>query len=234
MDSTTRSDFAARAYQGGPRADQAALRRLGGAVRVRLDADPAAWRVPTDRAEIWAIGEFLSPAECDRLIGLIDSVAKPSTVYDHASQHLYRTSFSGDIDRNDPFVRMIERRIDDLLGMEPAHGESVQGQRYQPGQEFREHCDWFWTLGEYWPMEKRRGGQRSWTAMAYLSDVEEGGQTRFNRIGVSVPPQRGALIAWNNALPDGTVNLDTMHAALPVVRGTKYVITKWYRTRKWG
>lgn len=234
MDSAPPSGSTAKSFRAGPPADQAALRRLGAAVRARLDADPAAWKVPTDRAEIWAFGEFLSPAECDRLTGLIDAVARPSTVYDPAEHQRYRTSYSGDVDRTDPFVRMIERRIDDLLGIDPAHGETIQGQRYQPGQEFREHCDWFWTGAPYWQVEKGRGGQRAWTAMAYLSDVEEGGQTQFTRIGVSVPPQRGALLVWNNALPDGSVNHDTMHAALPVIRGTKYVITKWYRTRRWG
>ena len=41
------------------------------------------------------------------------------------------------------------------------------------------------------------------------------------------------LVLWNNALPDGTVNDDTLHAATPVERGVKYVITKWFRTRPW-
>ena len=34
--------------------------------------------------------------------------------------------------------------------------------------------------------------------------------------------------------PEGEPNLMTMHAGTPVVRGTKYVITKWYRTRPWA
>jgi len=221
-------------FEPGPPADQAALARLGASVRARLDADPAAYRVPTDRAEIWALSQFLSPAECDRTMTMIDRVARPSSIYDHGEHGLYRTSYSGDVERSDPFVRMIERRIDDLLGIEPEWGETMQGQRYQEGQEFREHCDWFWTQADYWTQERERGGQRSWTAMIYLCDVEEGGQTCFTRIGVSVPPQRGALLVWNNAAPDGSPNVDTLHAALPVIRGTKYVITKWYRTRPWG
>ena len=65
-------------------------------------------------------------------------------------------------------------------------------------------------------------------------DVEEGGVTEFPRIGVSVPPEEGALMIWNNALPDGRPNPDTLHAALPVVRGVKYVVTKWFRTRPWS
>ncbi len=228
------SPNAPQAGRPAPLADRAALARRGEEVRARLAADPGAWKFPTDKAEIYAIADFLSPAECDRFIALVDKVAKPSAVFDLNYESGFRTSYSGDVDRDDPFVKSIERRIDDLLGMDAANGESIQGQRYCEGQEFRAHCDWFWTLAKYWSAETKRGGQRSWTAMAYLNDVEEGGITEFTRIGISVPPQRGALLVWNNALPDGAPNWDTMHAAQPVIRGVKYVITKWYRTRKWG
>ena len=102
-----------------------------------------------------------------------------------------------------------------------------------PGQEFKEHCDWFDPGASYWPDEVRRGGQRSWTAMAYLNDVEAGGVTAFTRIGVEVTPERGLLLIWNNATRDGDNNLATMHAARPVEVGVKYVITKWFRTRRW-
>lgn len=227
---TTPEDLARDA----PPADRAALAACGKRVRARLSADPAAYRLPTDRAEIFAFGDFLAPAECDRLIALVDATARPSAVFDAVVEQDFRTSYSGDVERSDPFVRMVERRIDDLLGMDPDWGETVQGQRYLPGQQFKAHCDWFWTFADYWPGESRRGGQRSWTAMAYLNDVAEGGATQFTRLGLSVQPRRGALLVWNNALPDGRPNLDTLHAALPVVEGRKYVITKWYRTRRWG
>ncbi|MBW8785149.1 MAG: 2OG-Fe(II) oxygenase [Novosphingobium sp.] len=214
-------------------ADKAALARLGATVRARLDSDPAAYRIQTDDAEIYAVGDFLTPAECRLFIDMVDVVAKPSQVLDHGYAGIFRTSWSGDVNPHDPFVKMIERRIDDLLGIEGGCGETVQGQRYHPTQEFKEHCDWFHTGAGYWPQERRRGGQRSWTAMIYLNDVEEGGETHFVRLGISIPPQQGALLTWNNANRDGSPNDRTMHAALPVVRGTKYVITKWYRTRRW-
>lgn len=218
----------------GKQEDRAALRKLGARVRKRLQADPRVQTVLDDRAELYAVGEFLSPAECDRFIELVDNVARPSTVFDLDYDAQYRTSYSGDVSFADPFVRSINRRIDDLLGIDPSFGEHVQGQRYLPGQQFKEHCDWFWTSADYWKAEKANGGQRSWTAMAYLNDVEAGGSTDFVRLGLSIPPQRGALLIWNNALPDGTVNYDTLHAGMPVEAGVKYIFTKWYRTRKWG
>ena len=46
--------------------------------------------------------------------------------------------------------------------------------------------------------------------------------------------ERGKLLVWNNNSPDGRPNEATMHAGTPVIKGTKYIITKWYRSRKWG
>ena len=217
-----------------PTVDQQELAELGAAVRARLAGDGTVYKVPVEGAEIYAIRDFLSGEECDHLIGMIDEVAQPSQVFDVAPSAQYRTSYSGDINPHDSFVKMVERRLSDLLGIDPAWGECVQGQRYREGQQFMAHCDWFDTRAEYWEIERGRGGQRSWTAMAYLCDVAEGGETEFPLVGATIPPQRGALIVWNNAREDGVPNDATLHAARPVVKGVKYVITKWFRTRPWS
>jgi prolyl 4-hydroxylase len=211
--------------------DQDTLKRVGASVRKRLEADPGNYRVPTDKAEIFAVGDFFSPAECTRLVTMIDQVARPSQLHDTAYVAKFRTSYSGNFDAWDPFVMGISRRIDDLLGMASHCGETIQGQRYLPGQEFKAHCDWFYADQSYWPQERKRGGQRSWTAMAFLNTVEEGGQTHFVNIGASIEPKPGVLLVWNNARPDGSPNVDTLHAGTPVIKGVKYVLTKWYRAR---
>lgn len=217
-----------------PVPDKVALLRVGAHVRRQLDSNPAVYRVPTDRAEIWCLADFMSPDECDETIRMIDRTAQPSTVLDHGNKEVWRTSSSGNVDAHDPFVRKIEARIDDLLGIPHAWGETMQGQRYAVGQEFKHHLDLFWTKADYWKQEVKHGGQRSFTAMAFLNDVEEGGATAFTNIDIAVPPQRGTLLIWNNNKADGTPNEDTMHAGTPVIQGTKYIITKWYRSRKWG
>lgn len=215
--------------------DKDALKRVGASVRKRLDANPAAYKVPTDVAEIYAIGDFLEPDECAQLIAMIDRVAKPSELFDKAAYaDGFRTSYSGNFDPSDSFVKGISRRIDDVLGINPKVGETIQGQRYLPGQQFKPHNDWFYTDQPYWQGERKRGGQRSWTAMVFLNEVEEGGETHFTEVGVKIEPKPGVLLVWNNADPEGMPNEGTMHAGTPVVRGEKYVITKWYRTRKWA
>ncbi|MBV1918733.1 MAG: 2OG-Fe(II) oxygenase [Sphingomonadaceae bacterium] len=220
--------------QSKPAPDRKALARLGKTVRARLEADPLAYKVPVDNGELFAISDFLSPDECTRVMGMIDAVARPSELFEDVYKEQYRTSFSGDVDANNTFVRMIERRVSDLLDIDISWGESIQGQRYEPGQQFREHCDWFDTAAEYWQGEIKRGGQRSWTAMIFLNDVEMGGATEFLNLGARIAPQRGALLVWNNATLKGDPNHDTLHAALPVERGAKYVLTKWFRTRPWS
>ena len=217
-----------------PIPDQAALARVGERVRTRLAADDQVYRIETDVAELFAIGDFLSGDECARLIAMIDAVAEPSPLYDMDYAAGFRTSYSGNLDPTDPFVAGISRRIDDVLGLPAEVGEAVQGQRYMPGQQFKPHNDWFYTTEQYWQMERKRGGQRSWTAMVFLNEVEQGGETHFVNVGIKIQPRPGVLLLWNNALPDGTPNEGTLHAGTPVEAGIKYVITKWYRTRKWG
>lgn len=222
------------AFTDAPNPDKLALLRTGSHVRRKLEANPAAQRLDTERAEIWAIPAFLSDQECDQLVAMVDRTAKPSIVMDHGYTEVWRTSSSGDVDPYDPFIRKVEDRIDALLGLAHDWGETMQGQRYREGEQFKYHLDLFWTEADYWKTEARRGGQRSFTAMAYLNDVEEGGTTDFVNIGLSVPPQKGVLLVWNNCRADGMPNDDTMHAGTPVIKGVKYVLTKWYRTRKWG
>ena len=139
--------------------DQKALARIGEQVRRRLAADPSVYKVPVERAEIFAVTDFLSAEECDHLIAMIDSVARPSELFAENYRDGYRSSYSGDVDGGDSFVRMIERRLSDLLGIHLEWGERFQGQRYRAGQEFKEHCDWFDCRARYWDSEESRGGQ---------------------------------------------------------------------------
>jgi prolyl 4-hydroxylase len=213
--------------------DREQLLRLGRKVRKRLAANMAVKRIAVDKAELWAVGRFLDTVECGRLMAIIDAVAKPSAAYDTDYSTGYRTSYSGDMDPFDPFVRQIQQRLDSLLGIDHANGETIQGQRYLPGQRFMPHLDWFAPRSSIYESEKVRGGQRAFTAMAYLNAVEEGGETNFPRLGITVAPRAGTLLVWNNADVDGEPNPWTVHSGELVTRGSKYVITKWYRCGRW-
>ena len=195
----------------------------------RLSAWPRAQRVPTPRLELFVIRGFLDPATCAALIERIDAKRRPSDIANDIGIANFRTSETCDLDPADPLVAALDRKLSEALGLPLAQSEPIQGQRYAPGQEFRPHTDTFTpgTADFYRYCADR--GQRTWTAMIYLNAPDDGGATRFKTIGKTVQPETGKLLAWNNLLPDGTPNDATLHQGMKVRKGTKYIITKWFR-----
>ena len=189
---------------------------------------PRAWRLDTDRAQIYDIPDLLSPDECVAVIAAIDAALVPSTVTHGPSD--YRTSRTCHLATADAaLARELDIRFAALIGVDPALAEPLQGQRYDPGQYFKAHTDWFAPGTAEFEEHTRVGGQRTWTLMVYLNAVEAGGETVFERIGRRFTPMPGLALAWNNLLADGSPNHATLHEAMPVDRGRKYVITKWFR-----
>ncbi|KTF67320.1 2OG-Fe(II) oxygenase [Sphingomonas sp. HT-1] len=207
--------------------------RIGREVAARLEANPNVRRAKVDLAQVYTYPGFLSDGDCDTLISLIDSNSRPSTLLATTQDPEYRTSDSSDLYRWAPEVQAIDDRIAHLLGIPPENAETMQGQRYALNQQFRAHCDYFHETSSYWDTIVETGGQRTWTAMAYLNDVEEGGATWFPRAGIRFKPKRGLLVMWNNMTADGSPNYDTLHEGMRVVEGTKYIITKWFREAAW-
>lgn len=206
---------------------------IGRAVAARLDADPRARSVGTGAIQFYHVEQFLDGAQCDALIARIDADRRPSTLLSDNGGASFRTSDSCDMDRMSDLVRPIDESIAALLGVPPENGETMQGQRYAPGQQFRAHHDYFHEGESYWPRMRDSGGQRTWTAMIFLNDVAEGGATWFPQAGLRVKPRRGLLLAWNNMAADGRPNTLTLHEGTPVVEGTKYIVTKWFREGSW-
>ena len=195
----------------------------------RLGAMPGVQRVPTRDLELFVVRDFLHPAACAALIERIDERRRPSEIADDVGIADFRTSETCDLDWHDPLVGEVDRKISALLGLPLGASEPLQGQRYAPGQEFKPHTDTFEPGGYDFYQHTAETGQRTWTAMIYLNKPEEGGATRFKTIGKTIQPETGKLLAWNNLLPDGRPNPATLHQGMKVRRGTKYILTKWFR-----
>jgi len=193
-----------------------------------------AQRLPSPKLTLYIRRNFLSAEECAEICALIDARRRPSTIADDGgSDDAFRTSESCDFDPAHLLIATVDQRIADYLGIHPAHGEPMQGQRYAVGQEFKLHTDYFEPNGADYHRYCAISGQRSWTGMIYLNEPDAGGATRFKKIDKIVPPETGKLLAWNNRLPDGAVNPMTLHQGMKVRRGTKYIITKWFRELEW-
>ena len=199
----------------------------------RLAAIPGIRRAPSPKLQQYMLARFLDADTCAALIALIDAKARPSTIADPNGDDAFRTSSTCDLDHRHPVVAAVNDQLHALAGIPPEYGEPLQGQRYDVGEEFKAHTDYFDPDGVDWETYCAIPGQRSWTLMIYLNEPAAGGATRFLSTGKLHQPETGKLLAWNNVRPDGTPNPETLHHGMKVRKGRKYIITKWFRERPW-
>ena len=206
---------------------------VGQSVKHRLLQEPDVLQIPSDKLDLFVARDFLTPDQCAGFMAMIDAGSIPSQLLAPTPDPEFRTSASCNVDPCHPLVIRLEIKLAGLLGIRSDHGETIQGQRYAVGQQFKPHHDFFHTDQPYWPQLERSGGQRTWTAMIFLNAPEAGGETAFPEAGLKIAPRAGSLLAWNNLDAFGRPNGWTLHQGCPVVAGTKYIITKWYRERTW-
>jgi prolyl 4-hydroxylase len=208
---------------------------IGRRVGDQLDSTAGLWRLCCTKEQpiqLYVGDDFLNVETCRLMCDKIDEGSYPSPLYEKEKHEGVRTSYSCNLNAYDPLIAAVDMRISALLGMDGTHGEPLQGQRYEEGQHFREHADFFYIDQPYWAEYEPHGGQRSWTAMVYLNEPQAGGATRFRLLNFEVQPKIGRVLIWNNMMLDGSPNPWTLHEGTPVDAGAKYIVTKWYRERQ--
>jgi prolyl 4-hydroxylase len=116
----------------------------------------------------------------------------------------------------------IEGRLFQTLRLQASRIEPWQATRYGPGGRFDSHDDAGVFAGE-------PAGERDTTLVLYVEAPQGGGETAFPQLQLVVPPVPGRLVAWQNLLPDGTVNRKMRHTSRPVSAGTKTTLVTWSR-----
>jgi prolyl 4-hydroxylase len=187
--------------------------------------------VSTDAPVVRVLENLLTPDECDALIGeATPRLARALTVdVDGSHRTDQRRTSQGMFFHigETPVVQRIEQRIADLLAIPVNHGEGLQILHYQPGQEYEPHFDWFNPEQPGFSAVTARGGQRIASVVMYLNTPEEGGGTAFPRIGLTVTALRGSAVYFAYDTGDDA----SLHAGLPVIKGEKWIATKWLRER---
>ena len=131
--------------------------------------------------------------------------------------------------QEDPIVKALEAQMTSYLGIDKVRSETTQGQYYEVGNQFKAHTDWFSRNSDEWEKFAAHEGQRTWTFMLYLNNVEEGGETEYTDLRIPMKPKQGMGIIWNNMDAEGKDVQATIHWGKPPIKGEKYVITKWFR-----
>lgn len=186
---------------------------------------------------VWLIEDFLSDEEADHIISLGASRLQRSTIGVEVLA-ADRTSRTAWVERNSSEVtQRISRRAADVLGVHESllhdgqGGQTEQAQlvHYRPGQRYDAHTDWSVD-------PKMQPRLRSSTILMYLS-TPQGGDTVFPlardadgvqfRSPLIVHPKKGVALLFYNMLPDGNVDAHSLHMALPVRAGEKWVYNLW-------
>ena len=185
---------------------------------------PAGIRL-AERPEITAFRGAFTQAECDFLRLLAEpTYERTETVLTPGDtiRAFIRTAEGSTIHWiiEDPATHAINRRLAVLTGSDVSQGEPLQMLRYRPGQEYRPHLDFL-----------NEPNKRILTALIYLNDDYEGGETSFTNIGLNVKGKTGDALVFRSQGPDGNLEPLSWHAGLPVLRGTKYLASRWIRER---
>jgi prolyl 4-hydroxylase len=193
-------------------------------------APPNLRRVPDDRLQLYILDDFLSAKECQRIVALCNHHLRPSTLSYASDDAAFRTSTTADLCYlKSPVAFHIDDKICNTLGIRASYSEGIQAQRYDVGQQFKAHWDYFPPDTLIYRKLAGVRGNRTWTFMVYLNEGMEGGATRFTEIDFAVSPKLGMAVLWNNLNADGTCNTFTKHCGEPVISGHKLIITKWFR-----
>lgn len=171
---------------------------------------------------VWFFEKAFTAAECELLKLLAEPTYERSLVKMEGEDvpDPIRTSDGSTIHWliEDPATHAINRRLAAMTRTAAEQGEPLQMLRYRPGQQYHPHFDW---LGE--------ANRRILTALIYLNEDYDGGETQFVKTGLTVRGRTGDVLLFRNVGKDGDMDPLSEHAGLPVKRGTKYLATRWIR-----
>ncbi len=177
---------------------------------------------------LYHVSNLLSDTECEELIKLIDEEKIYKTINESGKQTSYLWNYTGEQKR---ILENINYKLHQILGIPNSHGEVIQGHIYGPNQKIDPHYDFFNSSRPEDQKAFSKCGQRIWTFIVYLNNVEYGGETHFIYPNIKIQPKAGTGIFWEN-LSGGKPNYRTLHAGLPLESGKKYILTKWFRENK--
>jgi predicted 2-oxoglutarate/Fe(II)-dependent dioxygenase YbiX len=96
------------------------------------------------------------------------------------------------------------------------YGDTCQLVRWDPGQGLEPHADNLEPDGS-----ANATPHRACSAVVYLNDDYEGGETFFPGLGFRVKPEPGLAIAFGSGLGH-------IHGVTPIIRGQRYMMATWF------
>ncbi len=182
-----------------------------------------------DEPLIVVLDNVLSDQECNKLIEFSKDNLKRSKISSSGEGEVndIRTSSSMFFQGNEnDILEKLEKRISAIMCIPIEHAEGIQILKYTPGQEYKAHFDFFNSAS------KAAKNNRISTLVIYLNDVEEGGETYFPKLNLSISPKKGSAVYFEYFYNNEELNELTLHGGAPVIKGEKWVATQWMRKQK--
>lgn len=237
---TTAVEQLRRAATGRAPGAEGQIRTLG-ADRPGFDVEawltPPAARTAIPAPRILIFPELASPAECGWLRTLSADRLGAQRVYDPATGQTrldpMRTSRGAafGLMETDLVLAGVRERLARASGHPTPHFEPTNVLNYQIGQQYEPHFDFINPEEAGFARELGILGQRRATALIYLNDDYEGGETAFPELDWSFKATAGDALIFFNVDDDDRPDKRTLHAGLPPTSGEKWVLSQWIRDR---
>ena len=182
--------------------------------------------------EVWR--DFITDEEIGRL-NLESREFESSKGFNHEKKSSILTdartsSTSFDPARDCEFIRqrIFETLSSKLDNLELDHIEPMQITRYEQGQKYIPHYDFFNVRGHEGLIENDRRA----TVIVYLNDGYTGGTTIFPDLDMQIVPRKGMALFFRYDY-DAKNNGLTRHGGEPVTTGVKYITQAFIRNSRW-
>jgi len=205
--------------------------------------DIAQWFGPAEAQQrretprILTISNFLPKRACDWIIERtrprldVARVNNPMTGGSSVEFNRSNTGAGFSVLESDLILELANARVAATIKLSRDQQEPTNVLHYDPCQEFQPHFDFIDPAEPHFTELVRQRGQRLVTALIYLNDNFDGGETDFPRLNWRFKGAAGdALIFWNVA-SSGALEKASLHAGLPPTRGEKWIYSKWVRDR---
>ena len=176
--------------------------------------------------------DVLSPEECDQIIDLARPGLKRANVTDDGRGHTSEGRTNDNawlVHDHSPLVWEITHRIAKMVGVSPTHAESIQVIHYEPGEQYSNHYDAYEHDTHQGDKVMKDGGNRVITALVYLNEPEEGGETELVNLGLKITPTAGRMLVFHDCYNrSATKHPDSYHAGRPPTKGEKWAFNLWF------
>ena len=187
-------------------------------------------RYSSKNFDVKIINNFLNNDEINKILNEYNNF-KPSLIVSNngLNKSNYRTSKSCIINKNTDIYNLIKNKINNL-GLQSYNIENLQLTKYNKGDFYKSHHDYF---DEEVQIEKKyieNYGQRLKTIFVYLLPALKGGGTRFNKLNKTFNLKKGDALYWDNCYKRNNkyIYIDkSEHEGLPVLEGEKIGLNIW-------